>query len=136
MVSRSRAAVLTVFLTILTMLPAVRARAQNLGPLEAVGPDGSVRQELALTAAQRSAIYNAVVQQRLRPAGTGIPVTIGAPVPRSAELHDLPNPAAAGDTWIKSSAGDLKYAMVEDDIVVVDPLRMQVVEIIHGGAKP
>jgi hypothetical protein len=136
MVSRTGTAVLTILLAIPVVLPAAATRAQNLDPVEAVGPNGSVRQELALTAAQRSAIYNAVVQRRLRPSGIPIPVAIGAPVPRSADLHDLPDPAAAGDAWIKSSASDLKYAMVEDDIVVVDPLRMQVVDIIHGGTKP
>jgi hypothetical protein len=136
MVGRARTAFLAIFLAIPAALPAGGSRAQNFGPVEAVAPNGAVRQELALTAAQRSAIYNAVVQRRLRPPGTRIPVAIGAPVPRSAELLDLPDPTAAGEAWIKSSASDLKYAIVEDDIVVVDPLRMQVVEIIHGGAKP
>ncbi len=124
-----------VSLAILAFLPA-GARAQNLDPDEAVSPDGSVRQEFVLTAAQRNAIYDAVMQQRLRPSGIGISVAIGAPVPRSAELRDLPDPTASGDAWIKSSACDLKYAMVEDDVVVVDPLRMQVVDVIRGGAKP
>ncbi len=136
MVSRIGTAILTILFAIPVALSAAGTRAQDLGPVEAVHPDGSVRQELALTAAQRSAIYNAVVQRRLRPSDSQIPVVIGAPVPPSAELRDLPDPSAAGDTWIKSSASDLKYAIVEDDIVVVDPFRMQVVEIIHGGGKP
>lgn len=132
MVSRVRAA----SLAILVFLPAASARAQNLGPDEAVSPDGSVRQELALTAAQRSAIYNAVAQRGAGSLGTQIAVAVGGPVPRSVELSDLPDPTAAGDVWIKSSANDLKYAMVEDDVVVVDPLSMRVVDIIRGGAKP
>jgi hypothetical protein len=30
----------------------------------------------------------------------------------------------------------LKYATVEGDLVVVDPIRMRVVEVIHPGAGP
>ncbi len=127
----------TVPLAILAFLPAAAANAQNLGPDEAVGPDGSVRQELALTAAQRNAIYNAVVQRGASPShGTQIPVAVGAPVARSVELSDLPNPTATSDVWIKSSTNDLKYAMVEDNVVVVDPVSMRVVDVIRGGAKP
>ncbi len=118
---------------ILVFLLATAAQAQNPGPDEAVNPDGSVRQELALTAEQRSAIYNAVVQQRLHISGTGIPVAVGASVPRSAELSDLPEQAAASGAWSQSSAADLKYAMVDDDVVVVDPIKMQVIDIIRGG---
>ncbi len=138
MVTRIRAASLVraASLAILVFLPAAGAWAQNFGPDEAVGPDGSLRQELALTAAQRSAIYNSVLQRRLHVSGTPITMAIGAPVPRSVELCDLPEATAASDIRIKSSANDLKYAMVEDDVVVVDPLSMQVVDIIHGGAKP
>jgi hypothetical protein len=57
---------------------------------------------------------------------------IGAPVPPSTELLDLPNLVSNDDT----AAGLLKYAMVQSDIVVVDPLSMRVVDVIHGGAKP
>jgi uncharacterized protein DUF1236 len=120
-------------LVILVFLLATAARAQNPSPDEAVKPDGSVRQELTLTAGQRSAIYNAVVQQRLHASGTGIPAAVGAPVPWSVELSDLPEQAATADVWNKSSAADLKYAMVDDDVVVVDPIKMQVIDIIRGG---
>jgi hypothetical protein len=30
----------------------------------------------------------------------------------------------------------LKYAMVGDDVVVVDPVTMRVVDIIHGSTRP
>jgi len=108
------------------------ALAQNVGPDETVRPNGAVRQELALTPTQRRAIYDAVIRQRVRPSVPGVAAAIGAPVPQAAELGALPDPTAAGDP----PAALLKYAMVEDDVVVVDPISMCVVDIIHSGAKP
>lgn len=57
------------------------AAAQTVGPVEAVGPNGAVTQKLALTPVQRSAIYSAVVQQRVRTSNGAISATIGALVP-------------------------------------------------------
>lgn len=108
------------------------ACAQSASPDEAVGPNGAVTQRLALTPVQRSAIYNAVVQQRMRGSSRGIAATIGAPVPPSTVLRDLPDQAALGS----GEAGLLKYAMVADDVVVVDPISMRVVDVIHRGARP
>jgi hypothetical protein len=113
------------------------AYAQTIGPDEAIRPDGAVSQRLALTAAQKSAIYNAVAQQRVRPSSSGIAVAVGAPVPPNVELRDLPDQALAGDPLFGDPwAALLKYAMVDDDVVVVDSIRMRVVEIIYGSAKP
>jgi hypothetical protein len=109
------------------------AGAQTAGPDEALNADGAVVQKLALTEAQKSAIYNAVLQRRVRlSTTTAIPVAVGAPVSPAAELSDLSDQAAAAQPL----AMDLKYAMVEDDVVVVDPIRMRVVDIIHGSVRP
>lgn len=108
------------------------AVAQTVGPDEAVQPNGAVTQKLALTAAQRNAIYNAVIQQRVRTSTTLIPVAVGAPVPPFVKLAELPDQATADNPW----ATFLKYAMVEDDLVVVDPVRMRVVDVIHGNTRP
>jgi hypothetical protein len=53
-------------------------------------------------------------------------------VPPSIDLLDLPDQATVNDP----AAALLKYAMVERDIVVVDPLSMRVVDVIRGGANP
>jgi hypothetical protein len=107
------------------------AVAQTAGPDEAVRPDGAVRQPLALTPAQKSTIYSAVRRQRVR-ATAAVPAAVGAPVALFEALAELPDLAAAGN----SSAIFLKYAMVEDDVVVVDPINMRVVDIIHASARP
>lgn len=105
--------------------------AQSTGLDEAVNPDG-VMQSLQLTPMQRSAIYNAVVRQRPRSSSGGIVATIGAPVPPSAALRDLPDGVALGD----AEDGLLKYAMVGDEVVVVDPIGMRVVDVIDQGTGP
>jgi hypothetical protein len=108
------------------------ALAQSAAPDEAVQPDGTVRQNLALTAGQRSAIYNIVIRQRAKPHADQIIVTVGAPVPPTIDLVDLPDQATANNP----SAALFKYAMVHGDVVVVDPVAMRVVDVIGNGVKP
>ena len=108
------------------------ALAQSAGPDEAIQPNGTVRQNLALTAGQRSAIYNIVIRQRAKPYTDQISVAVGAPVPPAIDLVDLPDQATADNP----SAALLKYAMVHGDVVVVDPVAMRVVDVIRNGAKP
>jgi hypothetical protein len=103
------------------------ALAQSIGPVEAIAPNGAVTQSLAFSPAQRRAIYNAVVQQRVRTASSGLAAAVGAPVPPSVALRDLPDQAAIDN----SLAGLLKYAVVEGDVVVVDPIGMRVVDVIR-----
>jgi hypothetical protein len=114
---------------ILGMAPAL---AQSAGADEAVQPNGAVRQTLALTAGQKSAIYNIIIRQRVNPHADQISIAVGAPVPPTTELVDLPDQATADNP----SAAFLKYAMVANDIVVVDPVAMRVVDVIRNGARP
>jgi hypothetical protein len=108
-----------------------RAAAQSIGADEAVGPGGSVTPNLTLAPVQRRAIYNAVVRQRVQASGPPIVAAIGAPVPPSAALRDLPDQAAG-----IADGSFLKYAMVENDVVLVDPITMRVVDVIHGRLHP
>jgi hypothetical protein len=123
---------LTTFVFLGFLLGPGAAVAQSAASDEAVRPDGMVTQNLALTPAQKSAIYNAVLRQRVKPVRVELATRIGAPVPPAAELVDLPDQATANDPW----ASLLKYALVEDDIVVVDPVRMRVVDVIRQGGQP
>lgn len=115
-----------------SLVAAGAANAQTMGPDEALGLSGAGRQTLALTAAQRSAIYNAVSRQGVRRSSFEIAAAVGASVPPSALLQDLPEQAAIDDPH----AEFLKYAMMEHDVVVVDPINLRVVAIIHRGGKP
>src|ERR1700688_2737062 len=80
--------------------------AQSIGPDEAVGLHGVAAQHLALSPTQRSAIYRAVVQQRVRPLASGVPAAVGASVPSSIVLRDLPEQVQIEGT----EPGLLKYA--------------------------
>jgi hypothetical protein len=112
---------------LLFLLAPAAAFAQTVGPDEAVNAGGTPLRQIRFTDAQKAAIYNAVLQQRVHSTAT-IPVAVGAPVSPVMELAYLPGQATSED----SLAMDLKYAMVEDDVVVVDPVRMNVVAVIHG----
>lgn len=108
------------------------ALAQSAGLDEAIGPHGAVAQPHALTPAQRNAIYNAASRQKARPPADRIAAAVGAPVPASIELLDLPDQARNDNAL----AGVLKYAFVENQVVVVDPIAMRVVDVIRGSARP
>ena len=101
-------------------------------PDEAIQPDGTLRQNLALTAGQRSAIYNIVIRQRAKPHADPMSIAVGAPVPPTIDLVDLPDQATVNNP----STALLKYAMVHGDVVVVDPVAMRVVDVIRNGVKP
>jgi hypothetical protein len=112
---------------LLFVLAPAAAFAQTVGPDEAVNVRGNPPRQIRFTDAQKAAIYNAVLRQRVHSSAT-IPVTVGATVSPVVELAYLPRQATSADL----AATDLKYAVVEDDVVVVDPVRMNVVAVIHG----
>jgi hypothetical protein len=108
--------------------------AQAVGADEAHGASArlglhSGGSRIAVSPAQRRAIYAAVSRQRLRTPAADIPLTVGASVPRSALLLTLPDEARGDDL----SAQDLKYATVDDNVVLIDPTSMRVIDIIRSA---
>ena len=67
------------------------ATAQTAGPDEAIRPNGGIAQKTLLTPAQRNAIYNAVIRQKVPTSSHGITAVVGTPVPPSVLLSDLPS---------------------------------------------
>jgi hypothetical protein len=108
---------------------AVVARAQTAGIEETVNPDG-VAPKLELTPAQRSAIYQQVHKDRSKVAPSHFATDVGADVPPMIELYMLPDDILANDPTAKL----YKFTRVDDEIVLVDPIRMRVVAVI--GPKP
>jgi hypothetical protein len=96
-------------------------------PDEAHGAPARLAPHIVLSPAQKRAIYTAVSRQRLRSSAADIPLSVGAAVPRSAALLTLPVAARSGDL----SGRYLKYAMVDDNVVLVDSISMRVIDIIH-----
>lgn len=95
------------------------------GPSSAL--NGSGEQKLVLTPAQRRAIYAAVTKDKSKAAAKiPFPATVGADVPPMLELHALPDDAVAGNQTAKF----FEYTVVQDKVVLVDPTRMRVVDVI------
>jgi hypothetical protein len=84
--------------------------------------------QLKLTPAQRTAILSAVLQEsaKVKPP-PGFEVSIGGQVPPSIELYMLPNNAMVQSPELRS----LKYTMVQNQVLLVDPTTMRVVDILR-----
>ena len=104
-----------------------QAAAQAVGPDEAHGAPAYLAPHVVLSPAQKCAIFTTVSRQRLRSSAADIPLSVGATVPRSAVLLTLPDAARSGDL----SRQYLKYATVDDNLVLVDSITMRVIDIIH-----
>ena len=104
-----------------------QAKAQALGPDEAHG--ARAVPHVTLSPAQKRAIYSAVARQRLRTSAGEIPLTVGAAVPRSVVLLSLPDEVGRDDSPVQY----LKYATVDDNVVLVDSISMRVIDIIRGA---
>ena len=95
-----------------------------------VGPGPSTvtdARSIELTPAQRLAIYQSITQTGKNSAApVGFRATVGAPVPQSVELAPL------SDTLAKlvPQARDLRVAMVEKQVILVDPGTRQVVAVV------
>lgn len=100
------------------------ARAQTSDADSAANPAGT--QNLALTAPQRRAIYDAVARDKSKTAKPQFPAKVGAAVPPMIELHPLPDQILSENR----SANFYEYTLVQDKVVLVDPTRMRVVDII------
>jgi hypothetical protein len=92
------------------------------GSTEATQPS-----QLQLSAAQKAAILNAIRQDNRKITPGTFPAAVGGQVPPSIELYPLPNGALAQAPELNV----LKYTMTQNDIVLVDPTKMQVVEVIR-----
>jgi hypothetical protein len=83
--------------------------------------------QLQLTPEQRTSIANAVRRDNTKVASPiNFVVSVGAPVPPSIELYLLPDGVQAQ----MPEAKVLKYTTVQNQIVLVDPTTMRVVEVI------
>jgi hypothetical protein len=106
------------------------ADAQVTDPGSAPSSLGNSDQKLVLTQAQRRAIYAAAMRDRTKPPQRRFPAEIGAEVPPMIELNPLPDEAVADNPTAKF----YEYTMMQDRVVLVDPTKMQVIDVI--GPNP
>jgi hypothetical protein len=90
-----------------------------------------VAQKLALTASQRSAIYQEVHTDKSKVAPSRFAAQVGAEVPPMIELYMLPDDILANNPETKL----YKFTKVDDAIVLVDPTRMRVIAVIGPRMK-
>ena len=125
-------------LTLLVAVLGCTAKGQTVGPLggsiEHMGPLGvsakvSVTPPLevpALTAAQRAAIFNAVMHDKSRSkVSENLDVTVGEAVP-TIEAHQLPANALAQ----APTARPYTYTVLADQVVLIDPATRRAVAVI------
>jgi Protein of unknown function (DUF1236) len=87
---------------------------------------GAIEQKLILSPAQRTAIYDRVSKDKSKVAPKDFSPVIGADVPPMIELYTLPDEAVAGVPAAKL----YKYTMIENKVVLVDPTKMRIVDVI------
>jgi hypothetical protein len=90
------------------------------------GLSGAIDQKLILSPAQRAAIYQEVSKDKAKVAAKNFSPVIGADVPPMIELYMLPDDATANVPAAKL----YKYTIVEQKVVLVDPTKMRVIDVI------
>jgi hypothetical protein len=90
---------------------------------------GAAQVQIQLDAAQRAAIVTAVRDVRIAPPGHSFNVSVGAQVPPSIELNYLPIAALSQ----APEARALKYTLVQNQVVLVDPTNLRIVDVIRLG---
>jgi hypothetical protein len=87
---------------------------------------GAGEQKPLLTPAQRSAIYAEASKDKSKTSPKDFSPVIGADVPPMIELYTLPDDTLASVPGAKL----YEYTIVENKVVVVDPTRMRVIDVI------
>jgi len=90
------------------------------------GLGGAIEEKLVLSPAQRAAIYDQLSKDKTKVAAKSFSPVIGADVPPMIELYMLPDDAVAG----APAAKIYKYTMVDNKVLLVDPTKMRVVDVI------
>jgi hypothetical protein len=118
----------TMFLALVLSANAGVLAAQT-GTMTGTSTTATTGTELQLTPQQRAAIYASVSQQKLSrtPPPANLDVAVGADLPASMELYDLPANIAADIPTTKL----YKYTVVQNQVVIVDPTKMKVVDVIR-----
>lgn len=115
----------------LATLPfAAEAQAPPTPPAGTTTPPAvtNAQTQVQLSAAQKTAIVEAIRQKGANapPPSLNFRAAAGEMVPPSIELYAIPDTALAQ----APEAKNLRYTMVENNVVLVDPLTMRVVDII------
>ena len=78
---------------------------------------------LQLSPVQRQTIYRTIVRERVAPADRTVEYRVGTRIPAQTRLYTVPDTVAVEVPAIRS----YKYMMVNDRVVLVDPVTSEVV---------
>lgn len=82
---------------------------------------------LQLNASQKTAIFQSVTKEKVKtPPPANLSLSVGAQVPASVELYALP----ANIVSTVPATKQYKYTVAQNQVVLVDPASMKIVEII------
>ena len=112
------------------VIAAAQVAPAQSGDIDEVVNTSGIAPKLELTAAQRSAIYQAVHQDKSKVAPSRFATDVGADVPPMIELYTLPDDILANNPVARL----YKFTRVEDRVVLVDPTKMRVIAVI--GPNP
>lgn len=94
---------------------------------QTTGVSSPPAQGIGLTAEHKRTIYREIEHEAIRRIPEGSPVAIGAEIPNSLMLSEMP-------VSVKDRIGllrDFKFAKVADEtIIIVDPAKRQIVDIV------
>jgi hypothetical protein len=114
------------------MAAGVKVGAAQTADIDEVVNANGVAPKLELTAAQKSAIYQAVHKDKSnKVAPSHFATNVGADVPPMIELYMLPDEILANNPVTKR----YKFTRVEDQVVLVDPTKMRVTAVIGPAGR-
>jgi hypothetical protein len=88
--------------------------------------------ELSLTAQQKQTIMQSVQTEAAQPTPSGFLPKVGAPVPQSLTMHQLPSNV----TTQVPAAKDLQFAKLDsNEVLLIDPKDHRVAEIISSSGS-
>jgi Protein of unknown function (DUF1236) len=96
-------------------------------PLPGALAPPTIPAQIQLTPEQKGAILTAVKDTKVPPPNNAFTVAVGAQVPPSIELYALPIAALSQAPETKL----LRYTMVQNQVVLVDPTNLRIVEVIR-----
>ena len=109
----------------------VRIAAAQSGDIDEAVNEHGIAPKLELTPAQRNAIYQEVHKDNSKVAPSRFAAHVGADVPPMIELYTLPDDILATNPETKL----YKFTKVDDQVVLVDPVKMRVIAVIGPKAK-
>jgi len=91
-------------------------------------PGAMSQQQVQLTPQQRQQVYQMVMKEKsAAPAPSGISLRIGAKVPATVQLSELPDSVAAQMPNLRQ----YKYIVAQNQVALVDPATNEIVEILR-----